>query len=253
MGREPGDQIRPSRDEAGLRAGEELVGGEGDAVRAVRQARGHRGFSRDAELVQRDDAPGSVVVHPGDPRLPSESSDLARQRSLRIAADLVVGRVHGQEKRRPAGERAPVVLDRRPIRSPDFRQLRAGGFEDLRDLEAPADRDELAPGDQDAAAPSERREAEEDRRGVVVDGESVLGSEEIARRGPHVDLPMSALPGRRVVLESRVTGRNLRESFAGWIGERGTAEVRVEQDAGGVDSAHERRGEPAIERPPSAR
>jgi len=111
-----------------------------------------------------------------------------------------------------------------------------------------SDRDELAAGDEDRTAVRERSEGEEDRRGIVVDGERVLRREELARRAAHVILPRPAASATGVVLERRVSRDDAQDGLARGLGQRRAAEVRVQENARRVDGAHERGREAARER-----
>ena len=248
MLRELREERRAADREPRLRAAEELVARERDQVRAVREAVRDRPLPGDAELVERDDATRSLIVHPGDSGFARHRRDLGGLRRDRVAPDLVVRRVHRQQECGVGGERAAVVVGGRPIGRAHFAKEGPGGFEDLGDLETAADRDQLASGNEDRASARERGESEVDGRSVVVDDERLFRAEERAGRAAHVVLALAAVAGRRLVLDGRVTRGDSGDRVAGSLRQRRPAQVRVEEHAGAVDDADDRRGETPRER-----
>ena len=248
MLRELRDQRRAADRESGLRAAEELVARERDQVRAVGEAIRDGPLPGDAELVERDDATRSLVVHPRDSGFARHRRDFRGLRRGRVAADLVVRRVNRQQERCVGGERAPVVVGGRAVGRADFAKERAGGFEDLGDLETPTDRDELSPGNEDRASARERGESEVDGRSVVVDDERLFRSEERPGRTAHVVLALAAPTGRGLVLDGRVPRGDPGDRVAGSLRQRRPAQVRVQEHAGAIDDADDRRCETPGER-----
>ena len=75
---------------------------------------------------------------------------------------------------------------------------------DVGDAKAVADLDELAAGDQHLSAARRGRHGEQDRGGVVVDHEGILGARERAEHVVHVVLARGALAARQAELEVAV-------------------------------------------------
>ena len=156
--------------------------------------------------------------------------------------------MHAQDERRPVGDRGRVVGHARPVGRAHLAQPRARLRHDVRHAESAADLDQLSARDDHLAAGCEGGEHEQGRRGVVVGDHRGLGAGEPAEQALGVHVPCAAPPGLQVVLEVRVAGGQLGHASGGRGGQRGAAEVGMDDDAGGVDGAAERgpdaRGEP---------
>ena len=122
----------------------------------------------------------------------------------------------------------------RAVGGPDLAEDRAGAGHDVGDAEAVADLDEFAAGDDDLPAGREFVQREEDGGGVVVDGDA-RRTQQSLEEAVEVNVALAALAGGEVVLEIGISG----EKLAGT--ERGASEIGVEDDAGGIDDAAERR------------
>ena len=150
-------------------------------------------------------------------------------------------------------ERLGVVLRRRPVGRPDLEERRAAAREDRRHAEVPADRDELSPRDGDGAAVRERVEGEKESGGRVRHGEGVDVGEERGEEGEEKRADVLASPPaparREVELERRVA-RCAEDGLARRGGERSPTQVRVEEDARGVDDGARSGGRAERERGP---
>jgi DNA replication initiation complex subunit (GINS family) len=145
--------------------------------------------------------------------------------------------VDAQQQRRLRPDCPLVVRGARAVRRPDLHEARARASEDVRDPEAVADLDQLAAGDDDLASFAERREREEDGGRVVVDDERRLGAGQLPEESGEVVLPRTARALLKVVFEVRVAAGDLDDALESLRGERGSSEVRVHDDAGGVQNA----------------
>ena len=134
-------------------------------------------------------------------------------------------------------DRLLVVGGSRAVRRPDLDEPRARARQDVRDPEAVADLDQLAARDEHVAALRERGQGQEHRSRVVVHDERRLGPGQPAQDARDVILPRAACPGAQVVLEVRVAAADLADALESRLGQRGTAEVRVHDDAGRVQCA----------------
>ncbi len=160
--------------------------------------------------------------------------------------------MYGQQERGRVDvrQRLAIVGNGRAVGRPDLGEARSGRLEDLRNLEGAADRDELAAGDERATAAREGRQSEQHGGGVVVDGDRVGSAEDVAGERAHVVLAPAALAARRVVFERRVAPRRFGDGRARLGAERRPPEVRMEENARGVDCPDEGRRKAAVERAP---
>ena len=90
----------------------------------------------------------------------------------------------------------------------------------------------------------ERRAGEQRRRRAVVDRERRLRAGQLAQQPFDVVLARAALAGAEVELEVGVAVRGARHRLARGGGQRCAAEVRVDDDAGRVEHAPQRRTQP---------
>jgi hypothetical protein len=140
------------------------------------------------------------------------------------------------------GQCVGVVRPPRPVRRPHLDEPRAGLPDHVRDAEAAADLDKLAAGDHDLlAGPGQRGGGEQHRSGAVVDGERGLGAGELGEEVLRVSVARAAGAGLRVPLEVGIALRRSGDRVARRFGERRAAEVGVDDHAGGVDHAAQRR------------
>ena len=195
-----------------------------------------------------DQRTGADVV---DQRERRAVGDLRERAHLDLAGEpehAVVGGVHAQHGARLRPERLRVVGRARAVGRADLAQPRARALDDLGDAEAVADLDQLTARDDDLAPAGLRREREHERGGAVVDAERRLGAGQLADQRGDVILARAAPARREIELEIRVArGDRLHVRERG-LGQRRPAEVRVQDDAGGV----EHRAQRGLERGPHA-
>ena len=168
-----------------------------------------------------------------------DGGDLLEPRPLLEADDAEVRLVDAEDDRRLGPDRALVVRGARPVRRPDLDEPRAGAGQDVGDPEAVADLDQLAARDDDLASLRQRSQREEDCGGVVVDDEGGLRACQPAQHRRDVVLARASRALGQVVLEVRVAARDLGDPLDRLLGERGAAEIRVDDDSRRVEHALE--------------
>ena len=135
-----------------------------------------------------------------------------------------------------------VIVDARAVGGADLAQRRAGARHDLGDAEAIADFDQLAARDYHLAARRQFVERQQQRRGIIVDGNGGRAQQPLQQR-PGVDIALAALAGCKIVFQVGVAG------LEGKRGQRRASQVGVEHHAGGVDDAPQRRPGDGVESP----
>jgi hypothetical protein len=234
MPAEPLDEVGAPRHDARLRAAEELVAGEADEIGACGERLARRRLAWDvAERARTEVVDERQAVAARDRR------ELLDPRQLGEADDAEVRLVHAEEDRRLGPDRRLVVGCARAVRRPHLDQACAGAREHVGDAEAVADLEQLAARDDDLASLRERGEREQYRRRVVVHDERRLRAREPADETVEMILPRSALAAHEIELEIRVAARSFEHACERLGRERGAAEVRVDDDAGGVEDAPE--------------
>jgi hypothetical protein len=167
--------------------------------------------------------------------LVGDRRDFCGIRILREAGLAEVRAMDAQDEASPAGfERLAEVLGPGPIGCPDLDESDAGSPDDLRDPNPATDLDELAARHRHAAPPGEA-DGQRNGGGVVVRDEGVLG----AGQGDQVLLGLAeagaALARRAVELEQQVIAGDLGDGGDGRSRPRGSAEIRMDDDAGRID------------------
>jgi len=135
-----------------------------------------------------------------------------------------------------------VVAGARPVRRADFAQTRAALLDDVGDAERAADLDELSARHEHVASRRRRRQHQQRPRGVVVREDRGLASEERAAKLGQMLVARAALSMLEIEFEVRVAGDEVRGIRPERAIDRRAPEVRVDDDAGGVDDTAERRG-----------
>ncbi|MCU1236986.1 MAG: hypothetical protein JWP63_4953, partial [Candidatus Solibacter sp.] len=126
-----------------------------------------------------------------------------------------------------------VIVDVGAVGGADFDEGGAGAGHDVGDAESVADLDEFAAGDNGLGAGGEFVKREEERGGVVVDGDGGR-AEDALEEVCGVDVALAASSGGEIVFEIGISGEH------GERAERSASEISVEDDAGGVDDVAER-------------
>ena len=130
---------------------------------------------------------------------------------------------------------AGVVPDPGAVGRADLHEAGAGLGEDVGDAEAVADLDQLAAADGHVPPGGERRQDQHHGRGVVVDGHAVLRARQLREDRAEMGVARPAHAGVQVVLQVRVAARNARDPLDRRGRKRRSAQVRVHDDAGGVE------------------
>ena len=232
----PLDQLRSTQEDPCLRPTEKLVSREADDVGAGREALGGRRLVADREERTR-----AEVV---DERQAGGARKLCQLRQRRLLGEpdnAKVRLVHTQNQCGLRAERALVVCDSSPVRGADLDEPCTRPGQHLRDPEAVADLDQLSAGDQYVAPFRERREGEHHGRRVVVDDERRFGTGDPAEQPGEMILSRSSGALLEVVLEVRVAASHLDDARERGLRERRPTEVRVDEHAGRVEDAPERR------------
>ncbi len=233
---EPLDEGGATDDDSRLRPTEKLVAGEAHEIRAFTQA-----LRRGRLVADPGERARAEVVDDGS-RVPCRDlHELGEPGTLGEPHDAEVRLVHPQEERRIRADRALVVRGPGAIRRAYLDEAGTRAREDVRDAEAVPDLDQLPARDDDLPALRQGRERKQHRRGVVVDDERGLGARERAQERREVVLPRATLPRVEVVLERRVPAAHLDHTGERLVGERRPPEVRVDEDARGVQHAPQSR------------
>src|ERR1700722_2719142 len=140
------------------------------------------------------------------------------------------------------GDGGFVVREARAVRGADFAQRRAALRHDFGNAEAVANFDEFAARDKDFAIASERGEDKQHGGGAIVDDDGGFGAGEALEKLTGMNVAFAARAGFEIVFEIGILRCGAAKFLDGGFGERGAAEIGVEDDAGGVDDGLERLG-----------
>ena len=131
--------------------------------------------------------------------------------------------------------RALVVRPARPVGRPDLDEAATRLGHDLRDAEAATDLDELTARDHDLTITRERTQREQHGGGVVVDDDARLGPDGAGEQRAGVLVAGPASSGVHSQLEVRRAPPDRVDRGPGLGTDGRAAQVRVQQDPGGID------------------
>ena len=216
-----------------LRTAEQFIAAERNQVRAGVDALGDQRFV-DAERPEVGNAAAAQILINGDAALAPERRQIAQTGPRGESGDPEVAGMDAQEQARALADRVPVIVDVGAIGRADLAQDGARARHDIGNAEAVADLDQLPAGDDHLSSGGEFVEREKDRRGVVVDGNPGRADQPLQQAG-QVNVALAALARREVVLEVEYPG------IGPSAPERRASEIGVQDDAGGIDDAPQRR------------
>ncbi len=144
--------------------------------------------------------------------------------------------MHAEQRRRARRDRRLVVRGTRAVGRAHLHHPGAREPHHVRHPERAADLDQLPARDNDLFAFAKRGQGEEHRGGVVVDRKRGLAAEQSLQQVRHQRSALAPSAAGEVQLEVAVPRRD-RQRFHGRLGERGAAEVGVQDHARRVDDA----------------
>ena len=199
------DQVGASRQDAGLRAAQQLVAAEGDQARAGGEALRDQRLL-DAEGPQIGHAAAAQVLVNRQIALASQRSQL-RQGGPRGESPMrkLLGWTRSSRRVRSV-MRVAIILDAGAVGGADLAQNGARAGHDVGDAEAVADLDQLAARDHHLRARRQFVQRQEDRGGVVVDGDGG-GAQQPFEQGGGVHVALAAAPRGQVVFQVGITRR----------------------------------------------
>lgn len=232
-------------DDAGLRAAEKLVATEGNDVDTGVEAVFHDGLVH-ADGAKVGQAAGAEVFEDGNPGFAAEGNEFGERGAGGEAGDAEVGEVDAEEEAGVFVDGALVVGDASAVGGAHFAEDGAALIHDVGNAEAVADFDEFAARDDDFEIFGERVEGEEDCGSIVIDDDGGFGGGGEGKEAGDVGVAFAASARGEIEFEVGVALGGRGDGLSCGGGERGTAEIGVEDDAGGVDDAAERGGEGCV-------
>src|SRR2546430_10394482 len=200
------DALGPAHGDAGLRPTEELVTAEGDDVGALTDRVADRELLSKSEAGRVEKGAAAEIVDERNVVLAREGRELAPLRMRDETRDLEVARVHPENRAGPLADRGRVIARVRTIRRAHLDELRSRAPKHIRNAEAAADLDQLTARHDDLLARGKRGESEEDRRGIVVHHDRVLGRCEVGEEASGVAMPFAAPPPDEGVFDAHRAG-----------------------------------------------
>ena len=189
----------------------------------------------------------ALVDQDGDTAAASEVDQRLDRHRLDEARDAVVRGEDLEQERGFGRDRRLVVGQAGAVGGADLDQLDAGRLQDLRDAEGAADLDQLAARDHRPAPGGQCGQGEQQRGGVVVDHQRGLGAGHRPQQAVDPAVAIPAPAGLEVELEIAVGVEQRRQRPSDLRRQRRTAEVGVDQDAGGVEHPAQRSPQLAAE------
>ncbi len=230
-----------------LRSPQQLVAAAAGEIAPQRRELREAAVIAQLERRMRPQQATALVDQDGDAPAASEIDQRLDRHRLDEPGDAVVGREDLEQERGPGLDRRLVVGEPGAIGGADLDQLDARRLQDLRDAEGAADLDQLAARDHRPAPGGQRGEREQQRRGVVVDHQRRLGAGHRPQQAVDPAVAISAPAGLEVELEIAVGVEQRRQRLGDLRRQGRTAEVGVDQDAGGVEHPAQRSPQLAAE------
>ncbi len=232
------DNFPLSRDDPRLRPSEQFVSAEGNHGRPRLEARAHDRFRDPAFAEIGDAARAEIFVH-RELRAAAECDQLFERGPLGKSRDAEIRRVHAQKQAGAFVDGAFVIADAGAVGGAHLAKNSAAFRHDVRDAEAVADFDEFAARDHHFVALGEGVQHQKDGGGVVVDHDRGFGAGDLREEVRRVRVALAALASLDIVFEVGIA-RGRFGDFGNCLGgERGAAQIGVQNDSGRVDYARE--------------
>jgi hypothetical protein len=231
---QPIDEGLAAEDQTRLRSAEQLVAAASHQIRTVQQCLAQCRLRTARRLVEQSAAEIRDQREIMGARKARQLRN-ARGRSESDGAEVAL--MHLEQHARVGSDRRTVVLEPRLVGGPNLDQAGAPLSNHIGHAEASADLHQLASRDDHLAAVAERREHQQDGCRAVVDGKRSFRGRELVERRLERLSPRPAPAGCQIELQIAVTRGDLRNRCNGLGRQRGAAQVRVQNDSGGVDRA----------------
>ena len=143
--------------------------------------------------------------------------------------------MHLEQHTRVGADRRAVVREPRLVGGTDFHQAGAALSDHVRYAETAADLDQFASRDDHLAAVAERTQRKQNGCRSIVDRERRFRRRQLAQQRLDCLRARSASTGREVEFQIAISRRDLGDRRNRFGGERGAAEIGVQNDSGCVD------------------
>jgi len=153
-----GDEIGRARQQAGLRASQELVAAEGHQIGALPQTGGGERLVDPISAQIRHAAAAQILVH-RNPGLAAEGHQILERRARGETGHAEIAGMDAEQQARALADGRAVVFDAGAVGGADLAERGTGVRHDFGDAKAVADLDQFAAGDDGLAAAASSRRA----------------------------------------------------------------------------------------------
>ena len=234
-------QVRPTEQQTGLRAAQQLIGAGRHQVDAGKQAVLHARLGRQAIGRRVEQRATSQVMEQPQLMLPGDGGQRFQLDALGEADHLEVAGVHLHDGHRFRRDRSGVIFGAGSIRGADLDHTCTRKAHDLRHSKSAADLDQLAAGNDDLLAPRQCRQHQEHRGGAIVDNRGGLGAGQVPQQLAEQVMAPASPAGQRIEFDGRVRARHAGDGFRRGPRQRSPAEVGMENHSGGIHDRPEPR------------
>jgi hypothetical protein len=183
-----------------------------------------------------EECAAAEIVHQWHPIVRREVGEFAERGGLDETLHAEVRGVDAQyQLRRPGAEYLLEIRSSGLVGGSDFDQTRSRTFDDLGDPDPAADLDKLAASYGHAATTTTQADRERKGSRVVITGERTFRARKLSQILLRDRQPTGAPAGPSIKLQQKISAGRIHRGCDGSLAPRGTSEVGVDNDAGGVD------------------
>ena len=223
-----------------LGAAQELIAGEAHHIHPGPDGVLNRRLAVDAELLQIHQAAAAQILDHRQTPAVTQLHQLRQGGSFAEAHDAVVAGVNLHKRPGLFGDGPVVVPQVGLVGGAHFLQLCAAGFHNIRHPEGAADFHQLPTGGDDLPPLGHIRQDQKHGGGVVVHHQGTLRPGQAAQKFLHMAVTGAPLTGLEVVFQGGIGLGHRLGSRRRPVRNTGTAQVGMQNDAGGVDDLPQR-------------
>ena len=230
-----------SQNDTGLRPAQQLITAKAHHIHPGPDAVLHRRLVVDAVVLQLHQRTAAQILHHRQAGAAAQGHDVAQGQGLGKTHDAVVAGMHLQQRTGLLPDGPFIVREVRLIGGAYLPEMAAAQLHDIRHPEGAADLHQLPAGGDDLAPLGQGAEDQHDGGGVIVDHHGTLGAGEAAQQLFHMVVAASPMARLHVILQRGIAPCDVVYGVRRPVGQAATAQIGMENDAGGVDDRPQRR------------
>src|SRR5215510_13649782 len=226
--------------DAGLGSTQEFIDAERDHVNTGTDAARREGLVSDSGYRIRDAAAPQIFKGRNISAL-TQLSKLFEWRPLGETNHPKIARVYTEQEAGMLIDCSLVIFDPGAVCRTHFAQMGAATRHDFGNSKGIPDLDLFSPGNDNFSAFTQCVQHKKDCSGIVVHHDRRFAPEQLDECSADVDITLSALALFQIEFKIRIARRHFPQMFNGTLGQRRTAKIGVQNNAGRVDDTSKRR------------